>query len=201
VNLGLIAATFGLIFVAELPDKTFVATVVLAARHRSRAVWLGSAAGLILQAVLAVAAGRLLRLLPHTAVEAVVTGLFFVGAAYLLFVPESHEEGAAEGIAEEDAALEPAAASPRQIAFTTFLVITLAEFGDLTQVLIANLSARFGNVWSVFVGASLAFVVISGLAVTVGQTVERHVSLAMIRRVSAVVLIGLGIWSLVGLVT
>jgi len=200
VNLGLALATGALVVPAELPDKTFVATVVLAARHRSRLVWLGSAAGLILQAVLAVVAGRLLRLFPHTVVEAIVTGLFFVGAAYLLISSETHEARAGAEIAAEEAALEGVGARRARILLTTFGVVTLAEFGDLTQVLIANLTARFGNSWSVFVGASVAFVLISGLAVALGQTIERRFPLDRIRRASAVVLVGLGIWSLVDLI-
>ncbi len=200
MNIGLIGATFGLIFIAELPDKTFVATVVLSARHKTRAVWIGSAAGLIVQAGLGVLAGRLLRLLPHTVVSAVVTGLFFVGAAYLLLVHEPTEESAAERIVGDEGEATSAFVRRRRVALTTFGVITLAEFGDLTQVLIANLAAKFNDVWSVFLGASLAFIAISGLAVLLGQTIEQKISLSTIRTVSAVVLIGLGTWSLIDLV-
>lgn len=208
MNVGLLAATFGLVFIAELPDKTFIATVVLAARHKTRAVWLGSAAGLVFQAILGVLAGRLLRLLPHTVVSSIVTGLFFVGAAYLLFLPEKDAEVAGTALvdgkvhptATELAAEAPVPLDRRKIALTTFGVIALAEFGDLTQVLIANLAAKYDDLWSVLVGASAAFIAISGLAVLLGQTIEERVPLRIIRRVSGIALLGLGVASLVELV-
>ena len=80
MNLGLAAATFAVVIPAELPDKTFISAVVLSSRHRPLPVWLGAATGLVAQAGVAVAAGRLLGLAPHRVVAAIVAGLFFAGA-------------------------------------------------------------------------------------------------------------------------
>ena len=208
MNLGLAAATFAIVILAELPDKTFLSTVLLSSRHRPLPVWLGAAAGLVAQAGVAVLAGRLLALAPHRVVDAVVAGLFVAGAAYLLASRAAAVDarGAAiasdeERLLETDAGLSPAGRrrgpSSARITAITFAVIALAEFGDLTQIVIANLSARSRDPLSVFTGAALAFVVVSGVGVAAGRALTRLVPLDAVRKVSGLILLGLGIWSAV----
>ena len=86
---GLILGVFALIFVAELPDKTMIATLILGSRSRPVLVWIGATTAFAIHASLAVLAGRLLALLPHDWVEGVTALLFAGGAAYLLLVPEN----------------------------------------------------------------------------------------------------------------
>lgn len=212
MNLALAAGAFGIILPAELPDKTFISAIVLASKHPPVPVWIGTAGGLVVQAAIAVAAGRALALLPHRTVEAIVAGLFLAGAAYLLLVPERvaerrgvaatrrRERDLAEGEAGSPAGTgteqEAPAPSPLRVALMAFGIITLAEFGDLTQVILANLTARTRDPWSVFAGASVAFLLISAVGVAAGRTLTRYVPLALVRRLSGVVLAGLGAWSL-----
>jgi putative Ca2+/H+ antiporter (TMEM165/GDT1 family) len=218
VNLGIAATTLGLIIPAELPDKTFISCVVMSSRYRALPVWIGAAGGLIVQAGIAVVAGRLLDLLPHRAVEAVVVALFLGGAAYLLFVPEkaefkrgeeiaSHEAGGGvAGVATEGAASAGGGAvadvpSAWRAAFSTFGIIVLAEFGDITQVLLANLAAHYHDPLSVFVGAAVGFSLVSLAGVLGGRLLTRYVPLSLVRRLSGLALLGFGIYSLVTLIT
>ncbi len=106
MSLGVVVIVFFLVAAAELPDKTMIATIVMGSRNPPGLVWTGAAAGLLLQASIAVAAGRLVELLPHQTLEIVVTALFFVGAALLLFVPERHERREGEAAAAQAAGLE-----------------------------------------------------------------------------------------------
>lgn len=193
MNLALAATTFAVLIPAELPDKTFIAAVVLSARNRPLPVWIGTASGLILQAFVGVVAGRLLALLPHRAVEAIVAGLFLLGGGYLLLTRE-------RGVEKEGAELAEAAAAPTapRVALRAFALVAFAEFGDLTQVVIANLTAHSRDPVSVFTGAAVAFLLLSAVAVIAGRTLVRYVPLSVVRRISGVVLVGLGIWSLVG---
>src|SRR5580658_9922949 len=96
VELSVIAVTFGVIFVAELPDKTMIAAIVLASRHRPLPVYVGAAAAMVVNSAVAVGAGRLLELLPHRAVEGVVAALFAAGSLYLLLTAEAAAEGEGE---------------------------------------------------------------------------------------------------------
>ncbi|MGD0895389.1 MAG: TMEM165/GDT1 family protein [Acidimicrobiales bacterium] len=208
MNLGLAAATFAIVILAELPDKTFLSTVLLSSRHRPLPVWLGAAAGLVAQAGVAVLAGRLLALAPHRVVDAVVAGLFVAGAAYLLASRAAAVDARGAAIASDEERLLETGAGPSpagrrrgpsgaRITAITFAVIALAEFGDLTQIVIANLSARSRDPLSVFTGAALAFVVVSGVGVAAGRALTRLVPLDAVRKVSGLILLGLGIWSAV----
>ena len=94
MNLAIAATVFGLVALAELPDKTMIATIVLASRHRPLPVWIGAAGAMLFNSALAVGAGRLLELLPHRAVEGVVAALFLAGSLYLLLTSETTAETA-----------------------------------------------------------------------------------------------------------
>ncbi|HVC24684.1 MAG TPA: TMEM165/GDT1 family protein [Acidimicrobiales bacterium] len=199
MNLGLAAATFAIVIPAELPDKTFISCVVLGARYRPLPVWCGAAAALVLQAGVGAAAGRLVGLAPHRLVQGVVAALFVAGGAYLVLGSEAREEREGLDIAEEDRGEIELVAAPSdlRIALTTFGVVALAELGDLTQVVIANLSARYDDALAVFAGASLALVLVSAFGVAAGRTIVRVVPLALVRRISGLVLLGLGVASAV----
>ena len=95
MSLSVIVTVFALVAVAELPDKTMIATLVMGSRSRPLLVWLGAAAAFLVHVTLAVVAGRLLELLPHRTLEIITTTLFFAGAVYLIVVPVKTEE--AEG--------------------------------------------------------------------------------------------------------
>ncbi len=98
MNLGVTATTFALIFPVELPDKTFVASLVLATRYRPALVWVGVSLAFLVQCVVAVTAGGLLALLPGAVVAGAAALLFLVGAVILWrgAVRADEEEAAAE---------------------------------------------------------------------------------------------------------
>src|SRR6516225_8308338 len=81
--LAVIAIAFTLTFLAELPDKSMFASLVLGTRYRPSWVWAGVATAFALHMAIAVTAGQLLALLPDQIVEAVVAALFVGGAVYM----------------------------------------------------------------------------------------------------------------------
>ena len=186
MDLGTVATAFALIFPVELPDKTFVATLVLATRYRPLLVWIGVSAAFVVQCLVAVVAGGLLALLPSALVGAVAGTLFLVGAVVLW-------RGAASADEEQTADEQETAVSTTadvhgfRVVATSFAVLFLAEWGDLSQLLTAGLAARYNDPVSVFVGSLLALVTVAGLAVILGRTLLRFVRLSTIRRVGAVV--------------
>ena len=84
--------------------------------------------------------------------------------------------------------------SARGVVVTAFIVIFVAEWGDLTQILTANLAAKYGSPLSVAVGSVAALWAVAGLAVTSGRTVLRFVSVRRVRQFTAVVLLGLAVY-------
>ncbi|WP_405580989.1 TMEM165/GDT1 family protein [Streptomyces sp. NBC_01190] len=179
-SLSVLAVVFGVIFLAELPDKTAVAGLVLGTRYRASYVFCGMAAAFAVHVALAIAAGSLLTLLPHRVVQAVVGVLFLAGAAMLLFSHGDEEEGKLRA---------PADQSFGKVAATGFTLILVAEFGDLTQILTANLAARYGEPVPVAIGAVLALWAVGALSVFGGQFLMKRVPLALITRIAAVVMV------------
>jgi putative Ca2+/H+ antiporter (TMEM165/GDT1 family) len=190
VNPLTVLTTFIAIFPAELPDKTMVASMVLATRYRHPwAVWAGASLAFVVHVTIAVLAGRLLTLLPARPVQFVVAGLFALGA-FMLW----REGGEVE---DESAVAELAAAGPLAVAQRAFLVVFLAEWGDLTQLATASLAASSGEPWSVFVGALVALSAVAAIAVVAGRTILRVLPVKIVRRVAAVLFAGLAIYTLV----
>ncbi len=204
LDLATVGLAFILIFPAELPDKTFIATLVLSTRYRRLAVWLGVAVAFAVQAAIAVAAGGLLALLPQRLVLGITFLLFVAGAVLMLVsglkarsaeMAEEHHE--AEEFEESAARHAGTSTSTLRIAITSFIVLFTAEWGDLSQLLTAGLAARTGEPLSVFIGAWLALIIVAGIAVLIGGWLQKRVALWRIRLVSAGVLAALAAWTLV----
>jgi Ca2+/H+ antiporter, TMEM165/GDT1 family len=193
VQPGIAITVFALIFVAELPDKTMIATLIMGSRFRPVLVWLGATLAFGVHAALAVAVGQLLQLLPHRWIEAVTALLFAAGAAYLLLVPEKEAEE--QGEREADAA-----PSGLRTVTLAFVVIFVGEFGDLTQILTANLAAKYHQPVAVFVGAFAGLASVAALGAFGGRALLRVLPLAVIRKAGGVLLAGFAVYSLVSLV-
>jgi putative Ca2+/H+ antiporter (TMEM165/GDT1 family) len=166
-----------------------IATIVLASRHRPLPVFIGAAVAMLVNTTLAVGAGRLLELLPHRAVEAVVAALFAAGALYLLLTTEASATDKGEEEASHD--------TDTHVALTTLGVIILAELGDLTQILTANLAAHYHQPWSVFLGAAAALVSVMAIGVIGGRALLRVLPLGVIRKVAGTILAGFTVYAVV----
>lgn len=186
LSFGIIAVVFGVVFLAELPDKTALAGLVLGTRYRASYVFAGVAAAFAVHVALAVAAGSVLTLLPQRIVQAVVGVLFLAGAAVLLFRKAEDEEDTPE----------PAGQSFWKVSGAGFSLILVAEFGDLTQIMTANLAARYDDPVSVAVGAVLALWAVAAIGILGGRTLMRFVPLTVVTRVAAAVMVALGAFSL-----
>jgi putative Ca2+/H+ antiporter (TMEM165/GDT1 family) len=181
---------FALVVPVELPDKTFVATLVLATRYRPLLVWIGVVLAFGVQCVIAVAAGRLLALLPARLVHLVAV-LLFLGAAVILFVGARAAGRHAEESEERFAARATGVRQGARAVVFSFLVLFAAEWGDLSQLLTASLVAAGRPVTAVFVGSWLGLMAVSGAAVLLGQVLLKRVSLSLVQYLAAAVCVGL----------
>jgi Ca2+/H+ antiporter, TMEM165/GDT1 family len=185
-------AAFVLIVPVELPDKTFVATLVLGTRYPALPVWLGVVAAFGVQCAVAVGAGNLIGRLPERPVALVAAGLFAVGA--VLMVRGARQVQRRDAEQEHEAAQEREYAERVQAgrrgwraAAASFAVLFTAEWGDLSQLLTAGLVASGRPAVPVFVGAWAALAAVSGAAVLLGRWLLRRVRVAYVRYAAAVV--------------
>ena len=193
MSLAVAATVFAVIFPAELPDKTALASLVLASRYRPAYVFTGAAAAFAVHVGLAVAAGSLLGLLPHRPLEAVVAVLFAVGAVLLLRGRHGDDDEYVEVHGKEPGFW--------RVAWTSFAVILVAEFGDLTQIATASLAARYQDPLSVGAGALLALWAVAALAIVGGRGLLKIIPLTWITRGAAAVMLVLAAVSLAAAVS
>lgn len=178
-------ATFVAVLPAELPDKTIVATLILSSRYRPGVVFSGAAAAFLAQVILAVTVGGALGLLPHHLIEGLAAVAFVVGAV-LLWREKEEEDTEAD---DEDSGRDGQRTGFWPVFGTSFGVVFLAEFGDLTQLATLSLAARFHDPVAVGVGATLALWVAAAAAVTLGWRVLKFVPMRFLTRGAAVVML------------
>lgn len=184
--------TYVTIFLAELPDKTMFATLLLATHFRRRLpVWIGVTAGYTVHVAIAVTFGSLLARLPERPIQIVVGALFIAGGV-LTWRSGSEDEGEGRQWSRT--------MSSARVAWTAASVILVAEFADLTQLATAGFAARFDDPIAVFVGAAAALASVSGLAVIAGSWLTTRVSLRVIQRAAAVLFVLIGVVTLIGAV-
>ncbi|WP_193609769.1 TMEM165/GDT1 family protein [Nocardioides lijunqiniae] len=183
MDLAAVALTFGAIFLVELPDKTFLATLVLATKYRPILVWIGVGLAFTVQTLVAVLLGHAASLLPPDVVKTAAIVLFLIGAVVLFREGRSHQE-ADDG---EEFAEKAKPVQGFRAVLASFLVLFAAEWGDLSQLLTLSLVAKYEAPLSVFVGALGALLTVSALAVIVGRSLLRFISIHVLHYLGAVV--------------
>jgi putative Ca2+/H+ antiporter (TMEM165/GDT1 family) len=188
-DLIIVAIVFGTVFVAELPDNSGLASFVLGTRYRPGWVLAGAAAAFAVHVVLAVTFGSLLGLLPHRIVQFAVAAVFLIGAVLVLRGDDEDDD--------EETLRKTSAAGFLSVATTSFTVILLAELGDLSDIMIANLAARYHDPVAVGLGSVLALWSVTALAITGGHKLSRILPVRWITRLAALVMVVMAGFTLV----
>ena len=159
--------------------KTMVASLILGTRFPPLPTWCGVAAAFVVQCGVAVLAGGIFSLLPHKLVELVAAVMFAVGAFVLWREKPEKEEAVAE------AAAVTAPPQLTRVVATSFVVVFVAEWGDVTQILTAALAAKYHDPASVFVGSLLALWAVAAIGVVAGRNLLKVVPLRLVQRAAA----------------
>jgi len=164
--------SYVLIVAAEMGDKSQLVCMTLAARHRAMPVIWGAIAAFALLNTLAVVFGvAIANWLPEYVIAATVAVLFTVFGIHALRVEEPDDD---EEVQEK---------SGHGIFFTTFLLITVAEFGDKTQLAVVALSSTAVPL-AVWLGSTAALVSTSAVGVLAGRTILQKIPLTLLHRIS-----------------
>lgn len=177
--------TFSAIALAELPDKTMLATLMLSSKYKNRlAVWCGVTVGYAIHVIIAVLFGAVLTTLPRGPIHVLVGVLFITGGILTL---RKHK-------IDDDTELDRPTTNLRstRIIWIAASVILVAEFADLTQLSTAGLAVRFNDPLSVAVGAILALSGVSGIGVLTGSWIQGHVPLRRIQQVAGTMFVAIG---------
>lgn len=193
MNWKLFASTYALIAVSELPDKTALATVLMSSRGRALPIFVGTCSAFIVQTSIAVAFGGLLAFLPEKLVH-LIAGLLFLSFAYMQWREATQS-------ADESDKTHAGEACPTGFwpaATNAFLVIFIAEWGDLTQLATATMAARSSeNLITIFLASALALCSVSALAIILGRLAANLIPETAILKLSAFAFGAIGVYFLV----
>jgi putative Ca2+/H+ antiporter (TMEM165/GDT1 family) len=190
VSLFTVLSVFLIIFVAEIPDKTMVSSILLGSKYNGLLVWIGAAIAFSLQVTISVTLGTLVALIPHQTLEIIIAVIFLLGGIYLMVTKEKEqlEEGAR--MTEENIH------HFRKVLLMSFGVTFLGEFGDLTQIMTINLEAKYHEPISVAFGAFLGLVSVVSIGIVGGKSLLKILPTDRIRKLAGVVFIGFFIYTL-----
>jgi Ca2+/H+ antiporter, TMEM165/GDT1 family len=184
IDWKLFLSTLALIFVAELPDKTAFATLLLATRKHPLPIFIGVAMAFVIQSVVAVSFGSALGLLPRQWVS-IGAAFLFILFALLMWRRKDHQE---------NLHLENQKSNFLRTFWSSFVVIFIAEWGDLTQLAAATLAAEHKKPVTVFLAATLALWTVTALAILVGNRAKKVIHPVLLQKIAA------GAFALVGVI-
>jgi len=194
INYPLFASTFALIFVAELPDKTAFATLLLATRGNPWAIFIGVAAAFLIQTIFAVIFGSFFTHLPPQWIH-LAAGILFLVFAVMMWRRNQSEEEASETDSVDTKAKGQITGFGKTV-WTSFILIFIAEWGDLTQLASASLVARTGQPLTIFVAAVLSLWTVTALVIVVGNRAAKVINPVVLQKIAAVAFVGVGIYFL-----
>jgi len=176
-------SSYLLIFAAEIGDKSQLVCMALAAKHKATPVLLGSAVAFMFLNTLAVVFGvAIANWVPEFYLSATVAILFATFGIHALHVGEDDDDETV------------AVSSGRRIFVSTLMLITLAEFGDKTQLAVVALSSTSIPV-AVWLGSTLALITTSALGVWAGRTLLQRIPIQLLHRVSGVIFLILAVFA------
>lgn len=184
ISLPLVLSTFGILFLAELPDKTALSSLMLGARHGARPVIIGAWLAMIAQTIIAVLAGGVLNLLPAEPIRIASGAAFLLFAIYVLVRKE-------EGDLSKEEKKEIRRGRPVWLA--SFIVLFGTEWGDLSQLATAGIVAHQGHPLSVGIGAALGLCTVVTLAAVLGSRMNKFIPTKQLKIVSAILFALMGI--------
>lgn len=181
--------SYFLILAAEIGDKSQLVCMALAVRYRAAPVLAGSIlAFLFLNSIAVIFGSAIAGWIPELVIAIAVSALFLGFGLHALFASAGDDDISGEGISDDDIQIK----SQRHILLSTFVLITLAELGDKTQLAVVALSSQ-GNPTSVWLGSTLALVTTSMMAVWAGRTLLQRIPIVLLHRISGALFIALSV--------
>ncbi len=186
MDLPTIISTFGILFIAEMGDKTQIATMILAHRYRMWPVLMGAWSAFLILNLLAVIVGKsLLLFIPQSII------LICGGSLFILFAYFSWRD------AKQNDEEEEITTNTTNAFFASFTMIFIAELGDKTQLAMIAMAAGTGELVSVLIGGTLALWTVALLGATLGRTLLTRVPKQRVHQTAAALFLIFGVFAIV----
>ena len=179
-------ASFGIIALAELGDKTQISVMCLSANKRAKTVFIGAVlAFALVDGVSALIGGTIAAFIPSQWIGIGAGCAFLIFGVYSLFSKSEEVE----------------VDNRSSTIVRSFSLIALMELGDKTQLSVIALAAEYNAPYMVFVGVMLALALLTVIGIVVGAVISRYAPMKYVKIGSSIVFIVFGIIFLWGAVT
>jgi Ca2+/H+ antiporter, TMEM165/GDT1 family len=168
---GSLVAALGLVFLAELGDKTQLVALGLGARHRLGPVLVGMALAYATANLVSVAIGGVLGATLPTRAIGIVGGLLFLGFAVWTLRGADDDHGFPGAEADEVADGSVSGGQTQgglRVVASAGVAVFVAELGDKTMLATATLASQ-GNPVFVWIGATIGIILSGAVGVLVGR--------------------------------
>ena len=185
-----LAVAFATIFLAELGDKTQLITISFASKYPRMPVFFGVFLAMSMITIIGVVVGAVLVSIIPIQVVKILSGLIFIAFGVWTLISKEEELEEDEGQTKPKGNSDP---GKEKVFSTAFIMTSLAEFGDKTQLAVIALTAQYGAPIFVYIGAVAAFALIVGIGVVLGKKISEKVESKWIEMGSGALFIVLGI--------
>jgi len=179
-SLAAFAASFLLIVLAEMGDKTQFLAMSFATRYNVYKVIFAVFLATLASFAITVTIGLLLTAIVPLDVISLAASFSFIGFGLWILRNQKQES-------------QDKKASRFGIIGTVFAAFFIAEFGDKTQLATISLAAQYRNAVSVLIGATLGMLLADGIGIAAGVVLGKHVPQRMIKWVSATIFVVFGL--------
>lgn len=194
MDLSAFLSTFGLIFVAELGDKTQLAVMSQTCKFRSPwPVFLGGSLALTAVTAIGAAGGRVLNAVIPAEVIRYLAASAFVVMGVLIWREASKPKDETCALEEGAECLDQKRSWDWKAFGSTFSLLFLAELGDKTQLAVLGLASKQPSVWLIFGGGALALTAVTALGVLGGQQLCKWIPEQLLLKISAGAFVGMGL--------
>ncbi len=188
-------STFGLVFIAELGDKTQLAVMTQTCKFRRPwPVFLGGSLALTAVTALGAAGGQLVgTLIPARVVQIIAAAAFVVMGILIWREASKQDQGAECAEATESECAAPGGRWDWKAFGATFSLLFFAELGDKTQLAVLSLASKQAAPWIIFAGGALALTAVTALGVMGGQQLSKWIPERTLLRISAAAFVVMGV--------
>lgn len=176
-------ASFLVVFLAELGDKTQLIVMAFAVKYNWRSVFLGMTLGIFVVHSLAVAIGSLAGELIPVHLMTIIASCLFIG--FGVWTLRGDDEGE-----DEDEATKSSRFGPLLTVAMTFII---GEMGDKTQFAAMTMATQYESWWLVLCGAVLGMVLTDSLGIIAGTFLHRRLPAKKMRYLSAGIFLLFGV--------
>lgn len=203
MDLNALLSTFGLIFIAELGDKTQLAVMAQVCKYRTPwPVFAGGSLALTAVTALGAAGGQVLReIIPASVIQNIAAaGFIIMGVLIGIEILRSERKTEEEKCACLEAAWAETSPWDWRAFRATFTLLLFAELGDKTQLAVLGLAGQNPSFWMVFAGGSLALVAVTARGAMGGERLCEWLPQETLLKISAAAFVAMGLLMALGII-